>query len=385
MLRSSFIVLLAVACSTAPPLSDTPNVGPAVITGTIVVSGPESPANTMVLVYPADNPPPPQGTGRPLTFSTVPAAAFRSSGGVMEAEYSVSVDGIVEGEVLVTALMDIDENFYPLPPFAEVLGGATCGDFLGAHVGDLETGELAPVSIRQDELTEGVTILVAREATIERPSFVFQGGSPVLSREVAATGGLQTFRLASTPIAAIAPRDGNPEPILEITGPFDGTDPCDTSFWVTVYDRDGDGQPDPSPDFPPETGLIDAWPQVILQYLGEIDDDGVVQPTLEPGESWAMRSALFPGAVWFGEVPLNQPTPLTQSEWIFVPAGLHTLPDGTTETVLDPTQLPAGAWSVTVINIAGQTWTVPNVLANVGSFLPDVYEPAGQAGAIILE
>ncbi|TVQ89400.1 MAG: hypothetical protein EA397_15180 [Deltaproteobacteria bacterium] len=378
-------LVLAAGCSTEPPFAEQLDVGPPLITGTLIVSGPERPANTMVLVYMADDPPPPVGTGRPITFSTVPASAFRSEEGVFEAPYSVSLPGVSEGEVLVTALMDMDDNFYPLPPWAEVLGGATCGDFSGAHVADLVSGELAPVSVRENERVDGISVLIARESTLERPSFVFQGGSPRLSREVAATGATQTFRLASTPIAAIAPRDGNPEPILEITGPFDGTEPCDTALWVTVYDRDGDGQPDPSPDFPPETGLMDAWPQVVLQYLGELDEDGVVQPTLEPGESWAMRSALFPGTAWFGEVPLNTPTPLTQAEYIFVPAAQHTLPDGSSEVVMDPTQLPAGAWSVTVINIAGQTWTVPNFLANVGSFDPDNYDPSGQAGAVILE
>lgn len=380
-----FAVLGLAACEERVPLAEDPIEGPAVVRGTVVVSGPAPPATTYILIYPADDPPPPAGTGRPLTFGSVPATAFAQRSGVFEASYEVAVPSVDQADVLVTALVDVDNDFFPLPPFASVLGGATCGDYLGAHVRDLESGEIAEVELVRNRVTAGVTVLVAREASIERPAFVFQGGSPVLSRDLAAQGELQTFRLASTGVAAVRSSEGDDLPLLDITGPFDGTDSCDTALWVTVYDRDGDGQPDPSPDFPPETGLIDAWPKVVLQYLGPLDDRGVVQPSLEPGESWAMRAALFPDAVWFGSVPLNQPTPLTQAEWIFVPAAAHTLPDGSERVVTDPSELPAGAWSVTLINIAGQTWTVPNALAQVGTVDPRRFDPQSQAGALVLE
>lgn len=373
------------ACAFQAPLADDPRIGPAVVSGTLIVSGPAEPATTIVLAYRAEDPPPPVGTGRPLTFATVSADRFVRRDGVFEAPYAISIPGIASGEVLVTALVDVDENFFPLPPFSEVLAGATCGDFLGAHVTDLQEGAPAPVAIEAGRSTEGVAVLVAREATFERPAFVMQGGTPFLSRELAAGGSTQTFRVASTRIAAVTTSAGETLPLLDLSGPFDGTDPCDTALWVTIWDRDGDGQPDPHPDFPPETGLIDAWPRVVLQYLGEIDADGVVEPTLEPGESWAMRAALFPDVAWFGVVPLNRPTPLTEAEIVFVPGAQHTRADGTVEVVTDPTALPAGAWSVTLINVAGQTWTLPNALARVGSFDPANYAPAGQAGAVVLE
>jgi hypothetical protein len=377
-------LLLLGSCAFEAPLAEDPRVGPAVISGSVVVSGPAAPATTAVLVYRADNPPPPAGTGRPIAFATVPADAFSQRAGLFEAFYEVSVPGVPSASVLVTALVDVDEDFFPLPPFSDVTAGATCGDYLGAHVADLTTGAFAPVEIAANERADGVAVIVARAAPFERPAFVFQGGSPILSREVAAEGGLQTFRIASTGVAAVAGGEP-PLPLLDLAAPFDGSDPCGTSFWVTAYDRDGDGQPDPHPDFPPETGLIDAWPRAILQYLGEVDEQGRVTPTLEPGESWAMRAALFPDVVWFGAVPLNQPTPLTQAELIFVPAAQHTLADGTSEVVTDPTALPAGAWSLTLINIAGQTWTLPNALAGVGTSDPGRFTPQSQAGAVILE
>jgi len=384
-MRSLLLTFAIAACGYEAPLADDARIGPAVVAGTLVISGPTVPATTIVLAYRADDPPPPVGTGRPLTFGTIPVSRFQVRGGVFEAPFELSVPGVEQADILVTALVDVDANFFPLPPFGEVLGGATCDDFLGAHVDDLQGGAPAPVPIQAGRRTEGVTVLVAREVAIERPAFVMQGGTPFLSRELAASGTTQTFRVASTGVAAVTTSAGETLPLLDLTGPFDGTDLCDTALWVTVYDRDADGQPDPHPDFPPETGLIDAWPRVILQYLGEIDEGGAVTRTLDPGESWAMRAAIFPDVAWFGVVPLNEPTPLTQAEIVFVPGAQHTRADGSVEVVTDPRALPAGAWSITLINIAGQTWTLPNALARVGTFDAARYTPASQAGAVVLE
>jgi hypothetical protein len=70
---------------------------------------------------------------------------------------------------------------------------------------------------------------------------------------------------------------------------------------------------------------------------------------------------------------------------VWIPAARHTRPDGTEEIVTNPDDLPAGAWSVTLVNLAGQTWTLPNALASAGTSDPDAFVPASQAGALIVE
>lgn len=378
------VPLLAASCAYEAPLDEGATPAAASISGTVVIAGAEAAADTMVLVYAASAPPPPYGTGSPLTFSTVPASDYtEAAGGLLEADFQVTLADVPDGDVLVTALVDVDGDFYPLPPFATVLGGATCGDWSGAHVSDLESLEFAPVSVAENIRVDGITVVVGREAVFERPAFVMQGGSPIVSRAEAALGATQTFRLASTGIAATLPAsDGSDVPLLDLAGPFDGTDPCGTSFWVTVYDRDGDGQPDPHPVL--GAAAMDAYPQVLVQYLGAVDEDGVVTPP-DPSEgTWAGYLALLPDVVWFGEVPLNTPTPLVETEWVWVPVASNSLPNGTSNTIVDPTQLPAGAWSVTVVNVAGQTWTLPNALAGLGSSDP-AYQPASQAGVLLVE
>lgn len=381
-LRTLGLLFLA-GCAYEAPDDPAAEVAPAVISGTLLVSGADEAATTMVLIYDAADPPPPVGTGSPLTFATVPATRFRGAGdGLLEAPFEIALPGI-QGDVLVTALADQDEDFYPLPPLSSVLGGATCGDLSGAHVADLSTGELQAVTVATGVESRGISVVVARESLLERPAFVMQGGSPTMSREAAAAGTTQTFRMASTGVAAVLPGEDGVTPLLDLADPFDGSDPCGTSFWLTVYDRDGDGQPDEHPDLP-GTGLPDAWPRVILQYLGEIDESGVVVTAPAEGESWVAQAALLPDVVWFGEVPLNVPTPVTEVEYVWLPVARHTL-DGTTETVQDPSALPAGAWSVTLISVAGQTWTLPNALAGVGTSDESRFVPASQAGALLVE
>ncbi|MFK7929404.1 MAG: hypothetical protein AB8H79_14510 [Myxococcota bacterium] len=314
-------------------------------------------------------------------------------GGLLEAPFDLDLQGVDDGDVLVTALVDVDGDFYPLPPFSTVTGGATCGDFSGAHIKDLISQELAPVSVARDTTVSGVTIVVARESVRERPAFVFQGGSPIVDKPQVQEDGRAVFSLASTEIQVGRPEGAGVSPFVELEGPYDGTDSCDTSFWVTVFDRNGDGQPDPHPVY--GDAAMDAWPRVFLQYLGTLDDDGFLVPSTV-GE-WAMEAPLFPNDVWFGTVPLNTPTPLTQVDYLWLPFAQGAVDGVAVEPVqpdLDDAEsvrqaldrIPSGVWSVTVMNVDGQTWTLPNELARLPS-LPGTssYEPMSQRGALIVE
>lgn len=394
-------LLLAACAYEAEIETDDPFIAPPRLSGTVLVQGLDVAADTMVLIYDAADPPPPAGTGSPLTFGVVPASAFATTGsGLLEAPFDLSLAGIPDGQVLVTALVDVDGDFYPLPPYSSVTGGATCGDRLGAHVSDLETGALAPVTVSQNTLTDGITVIVAREVPTERPAFVFQGGSPTIAKEAVLAGGTETFRLASTAIAVgrtVEAEDGGTfvESMLELDGPFDGSDPCHTAFWVTVYDRDGDGQPDAHPDLGP--AAIDAWPRVILQYAGTLAEDGATLIPADPAEgAYVAQAAYLPSPVWFGDIALNTPTPRTEIELVWVPGARRILPDGTVE-VLSPDltaedaaeqldAIPSGVWSVTLIAETGQTWTLPNRLWQLPPLgEDDGYEPDSQRGALILE
>jgi hypothetical protein len=207
--------------------------------------------------------------------------------------------------------------------------------------------------------------VAAAQLSTERPAFAFAAHA-VSSTSTDLADLL--FSLMSTGISTEA---------LELSGPFDGTEACDTAFWVLAMDADGDGAPDPHENpLLAAQGFYDMWPKVYAQYTGEGG------PPLAEGESWASEAPLYPSFLLTGEVALNTPTPLTELGAVFVPAALHTLPDGTEELVTAP-NLPTGAWAVTVVSFTGQTWTLPNEVAGWQGL--EGFDPSTQAGYLLVQ
>jgi len=68
---------------------------------------------------------------------------------------------------------------------------------------------------------------------------------------------------------------------------------------------------------------------------------------------------------------------------LWLPGGIHVYRDATgaevVETVDNPLDLPTGAWSITVIEETGQTWSLPNPLWAAPSTQPTLYDPLTQA------
>lgn len=355
-------------CEWTPPLDPyAPGVDNS-LSGTVVYSGSAAPGDVIVLLYDPADPPPPSGTGGPVAFSTVPADSFTGdAAGIQAAKWALSQ--VPDGQWLVSALMDMDDDFHPL---LVSNAGATCGDIAGGHLADLTTREFGLVSVSGGELLDDVTLLVASEYPIERPAFTFSTNA--VDQVLAAVGLAdptntdELFTLQSTGIYS---------ELIELEGPFDGTDACDTAFWVHFVDDDGDGLPDAHPEASyAELGIPFAWPRIYLRYLG---DD------LQVGEGYAAEAIVDPLMLdlFGGSVPVGVTTPVTQLSVAFVPAALHTLPSGSSELVSAP-DLPAGAWSVTLVAETGQTWTVPNETAGAGSTVAG-FNPASQGEALIID
>lgn len=357
------LALLLLACAYEVPLDPEAAEVTNVLSGTVVVNGADAVADTMILLYEADNPPPPTGTGRPVSFATVPASAFTTdAGGVPSAPWSLTEvpnpGGDILGEWLVTALMDVDGNFQPL---ITATAGSTCGDWLGAYFSDIYTGEYASVPASGGEHVDGITVAVGFEMPTQRPAWAFPDGSAT----IAATAFSQ-FQVQTTAIHAAIGADAEP---YDLEGPFDGTAACQTAFWTYQTDADGDGAADahPNPNFP--SSIKDFWPRVYLRYL---DDPRYVSEAIP-----------LPAAFGVGLPPVNTPTPATTLDVLFSGAALRLEDDGTS-TLVEGEDVPRGAWAVTVVQFTGQTWTVPNELAEHPS-TDDAYDPAGQGGVLILE
>ena len=363
------------ACIYTAPLDPDASAGLNTISGTIVINGTRQLGPTCVLVYDSSAPPPPEGTGRPLSFSAVPEAAFNTTvDGLIAADYAIP--NLPDGEYLVTALMDVDEDFHPIIADG-ALSGATCGDWLGAYVSDVLNPEFASVTVQNGQLQDDVTLAIAQEVSVERPAF-FLPDTPIMSRSLAGSSPT-TPHLLTLETTAIHSDDG-----VELSGPFDGEEVCDTAFTVVVYDRDGDGQPDPHPDPTlAARGARDIWPEIYLQYLGEPDGAGGFTNTLDKGEAYLGQGIIVPDFLSGDAVPVNTPVLLTS---LPLPGYRvrFILPNRNSTTVTNPLALPPGAWSVTAISPTGQTWTVPNGLSFFDSTDP-AFTPESQATALYVE
>lgn len=428
--------LLLAACSYEAPVVDTP-VGNG-ITGSVLFSGPDAPAVTYVTLFRADDPGPPAGTGSPITFTTVRATAFTGRDQGMESAPFAFTD-VPDGEYYVSALMDVDGDFNP---FGSAVAGATCGDAVGAHLGDLVTQEPVPVTVRRGQLLEDVPVILGPPLQTERPTFTTPEGFVVdreaLAASVDAYGNPVVENLQLLPLSAVGVRAAySRDLVLDLPGPCapagDCTglsacpcevDPgCVTALPLWLVDADADGAVDPYPDdLQASLGLLDVWPRVYLEYLGEPverggttvfeNDLGTFRHRGEPRtERWVaeafplateLQSALaqdIPVEAITG-VPVGLPSLVSELSVTITPVFRHYYADGAdgvdangpydVVNLLSPDvpaeTVPAGTWSVTVIGPSGQTWTVPNELGLLD--LPPIVDgdsPATQAQGILIE
>lgn len=341
--------LAATGCDYEVPLAPDAEVPPNSVSGEVVLLGAE-PADVFILVYAADNPPPPEGFGRPVTFAAVPADRFSGDeGGAHSAPFAVS--GLDDGNYLVSALVDVDGDFHPLVGSA---GGASCGDWAGAHVDvDPSSGALVPAVVQMSggELVDQITVLASLPRTYERP--VFELAEPGTAYPLAETTKIPLRA------AAIDTLDLQLGPVMDPEAP--GV--CEVGF--AAFLEVGPG------GFPDDVSLSPVF---------------ILQPLEQPeGESWAVLAGWDAATLVFsGEVVPDDPEPAYFVELDVVPAYAQvTRADGSTEGPLPVTSAPRGAYSVTAMNVDGQTWTVPNDTAEEPA--SGDFDPAGQGAPLVLE
>jgi hypothetical protein len=382
------LALLASSCDGRPPLDPDAPALPGGIEGTVVVLGQGAGADTFVTVYRADDPGPPLGTGRPVTFATVPASAYGAGEQALPSA-PFALTGLPPGDYLVSALVDRDGDF---SPFGIGLAGATCGDGVGAHVADLASSQPAAVSVRAGRQTREVTAVVGDPLLTERPAFTLTGATTLSASAAIDPTRPQLFRLAAVGVGATyapdlalvlegpcAAQACAPGPACPCTQPV----PCQTSLPLWLVDADADGLVDPYPAEPQASaGALDVWPRVFLRLLdgpeGSYVHEGQERPEQWVAEAFPMAAELAAAAAAsqgpeeaYG-LPVGVPTAVGELSVTFVPVLRHyhrggsdgvdpTGPYDLVDLRVDgATAAPTGAWSITVVGPTGQTWTIPN-------------------------
>ncbi len=390
--RTLLLVGLVAGCTYQAPVDPARPTPRSVIRGEVLLTGVDAPGDTIVFVYRAADPPPPAGTGRPVGFTTIPAAAFGGGRGTSSAPYTIT--NLEPGTYLLRGLTDRDGDFNPLDSST---AGATCGDVAGAYLSDLALGTPGTVEVGPNDRVEGITVVVGSTIPIERPAFTL-ADAWVNRADALDPTTPQRFTLQATAVHAAF----GPDFPLDLAGPCPqlpgtplcdaGLDPCQTALWVHIVDADGDGLPDLRQDLPAEAGIPDVWPRVYLELLDPPE-----------GERWTAEAIPLLTELATGTldpIPIGQPVPLHTLSVTWLPVARHTHPGGALfdeSSGLDydlidmratgnPASIPEGAWSVTVVASSGQTWTLPNRLATIGvSTRPEAFDPDAQGDALIVE
>lgn len=355
------LALLLAGCDDEVPLNPYAGDPPNVLRGDLLVGATDDRGVGVVLLSAAEDPPPPLGTGRPVSFVGIGPDRFTpTDAGLIAAPFTL--EDVPDGAWILTGLMDHDLDFHPGLP---TLAGATCGDRTGAWIG--ADGLPAVVQVAGGQLVEPLIVALGAPLTTERPAFSIDAAAPIQPG--------QAFGLTSIGLSATYGSDLS----LVIAGPSNPIQACESSFLLHFHDVDRDGVVDPRPDLPAETGLLDVWPRIYVEWLGEVGETGLTRddPARYVTEAIPYSPCGPPGCAPPEATVIGAPTRVSHLTALLLPAVVRI--DASGVTSVPPDQVPAGAWSITVVLETGQTWTVPNELGG-GSPFPDLTLVPSQGG-----
>jgi len=335
------------------------------IEGEVVVST-AARGKIVLFLYDAARPPPPTGTGRPLTFTVVSrdsifAGATDGDLGPFTAPFAFSL--VAPGKYLIRGFIDTNDDFIP---WYGVTADVNTGDVGGAAV-DPVTHIPRVIEVGVDEhgtpipaLKVPVSFSDAAKVPLDRPVFEVAGTPEFVEVSAPAT----VIEVQARPI-----EDG----VIHESSP---------AFLLRFVDDDGDGAPDDANG----DGVPELWPRVVVRKLAagqgplvdenDLDGDGIIDAEgvdyLHADGSQDGKPDLvvlaagfdpteYAAALFDAQGHVKQtPTPVTHLKLVIRPIAL----DATDPRAPAPlSAMPSGDYAVTIIQQTGQTWRVPNELA----------------------
>lgn len=339
------------------------------LTGEVVITG-RARGPVVLFLFDAARPGPPVGTGRPVSFTIIPEAEVfaRTSdtdSGPFIARYTFSL--IPPGKYTVRGFIDSNRDFVP---WYTVTSEVNSGDVGGAAV-DVITRATRTIEITtadKDTHDVAVSFSDAARVTVDRPVFSESLNTPTIT--VTPAGGNKVFDIIPTPVKSGAVNQ--PSPV----------------FLAKAIDDNNDGMPDDANG----DGIPDLWPKVFVRKLSEgdnpladendLDRNGVLDatgadyehvnpttsaPVAPDGQPDAVvlaagldPTALLPQVLDTNGAVKATPTPVTSLRIVIKPNAF----DVSNPAAPAPIRtLPKGRYALTVMQLTGQTWRVPNELA----------------------
>ncbi|MBX5483203.1 MAG: hypothetical protein IRZ16_15385 [Myxococcaceae bacterium] len=395
----AWVLAVTLACDPVPvvPSADErQNSEAARIEGDVVFSG-TARGNVVLFLFDAARPPPPEGTGRPLSFAFIPGEKLFSAAmddgsdaGPFTAHYAFSL--VPEGKYLIRGFLDRDGCLPQVGcrdpdfiPWYGVTGEPSAGDVGGGAVDPL-TREPRVIEIARGEdgrlrAATDVQVSFLEDASttipVDRPAFRVNG-----ERALDLSQPASFFELVP---AVIVERS--------ITA---------TAFLAQWVDDDHDGVPDDAD----HDGVPEFWPKVFVRKLADgpvplldendLDHDGVIDPTgvdyphadgTSDGlpDQVVLAAGLVPDAIALAltnmdGTPKMTPVPVPKLDLVVRPLALDAR-DPSAPVPL--ASVPPGRYAIVVVQLTGQTWRVPNELQP--GFAGSAGLPAVESQAFFLE
>lgn len=365
---SVLLVTLLAACDVAVfPGADKHQSAPPAgrIEGEVVVAT-AARGKVVLFLYDAARPPPPVGTGHPLTFAVISreavfGGAAEGDVGPFTAPFAFSL--VEPGHYLIRGFVDANDDFIP---WYGVTADVNAGDVGGAAVDPItHATRVIEVGVDADgtpvpALKVPVSFSDAAKVPLDRPVFEAAIDAGVVEVSAPAT----VLQLQVRPI-----EDG----VIHQSAP---------AFLLRFVDDDNDGAPDDANG----DGVPDLWPRVVVRKLAagkgplvdenDLDGDGILDAegvdylhadgTQDGKPDLVVLAAGFDPTEYAAQLVDAQgkvkqtPTPVTHLTLVIRPAAF----DATNPSA--PAMLstmPSGDYAITVIQQTGQTWRVPNELA----------------------
>lgn len=341
------------------------------IEGSVVVSS-KARGNVVVLLFDSARPPPPAGSGRPITFTVLSREAVFGQApdgdtGPFTAPFAFSL--VPAGKYTVRGFVDSNVDFIP---WYDVTSQVNSGDVGGAAI-EPTTRAIREISI--DTKTPALDVPVSFADTalvpVDRPSFVVDGGAPGFT--LTPTGGVQVLELHPLVLNEGVIHQGKP------------------AFLAKFIDDDNNGMPDDAN----KDGVPDLWPKVLVRKLAntvdggnplldenDLDKNGVLDSSGEdyehvnPTNGMTIPADGKPDAIVLAAgidptelAPLlidpmtgmvrPTPVPVGRLKLVLRPQAV----DISNPLAPQPLKaMPKGRYAITLVQISGQTWRLPNEL-----------------------
>ncbi|HZI05499.1 MAG TPA: hypothetical protein VEZ71_15815 [Archangium sp.] len=349
------------------------------IEGQVLVQS-QARGNAIVLLYDATRPPPPQGSGRPLSFTVIPAQklfgpAQPGSSGPFTAPFSFSL--VAPGRYLLRGFIDSDTCLTGATPchgpdfipWYSITGEPNAGDVGGAAVDPVtRVPRVVEVAAGPDgalQAATGVIVSFSDSSTVptERPAFRVEGGSRFDPSAGTKRLDLLPLRIQEGVVSA-----GH------------------AGLVVRCVDDNGDGVPDDANG----DRVPDLWPRVLVRKLtgwpglteaqkladeNDLDRDGILDavgvdyPRADGTSDGLPDQVVLAAGLAPDPALMDALLERDESPCVEVVPSLGVLVQPLALDVRDPARrqplksVPSGRYAITLVQFTGQTWRVPNELS----------------------